>query len=195
MSSPEEFDTDVEFDIEARKVVLSKFIGSLWKIKKYRIIAERKTEKDRELDTVGIDLVFVTRNNEFVTMGLRNQRGNIYKYKTFTIREKRCIVNGDCEEVEYHRIVEAIEQDRVYPQYICHCYLTEDMNIQYGAIARTKSLIELMRTYPGIVKSKTTKMDRNGLYQVFKVIETKDIKRISFNSIVVGESENNRVLK
>lgn len=117
----------------------------------------------------GIDAIQITKDAQIRTMAIRVQFGNVWN--TFTIRFKR----HTGAKTEYEKRLEAIQNEKLYPNLTLQCYLSLDLKeiLSYGLIF-TKDLYNQIQNKPEIVNYKTATEDGN----IFMFISFYDLDKI-----------------
>lgn len=127
----------------------------------------------------GIDAIQITKDNQIRTIAIRVQFGTAWD--TFTIRYKRH--NG--AETEYKKRLDAIKNEKLYPNLTLQCYLSNDFKeILSCGIIQTKTLYKQIQERPEIKKIRSAKEDANiflyvSFYDLDEVLIYKN-KKINF---------------
>jgi len=104
----------------------------------------------------GVDAIQITKDNQIRGVAMRVQYGNAWN--TFTIRYKR----ASGAKTEYEKRVEALKNEKTYPQLTIQCYLSNDAKkILSVGIIRTRDLYEQIEKYPDIRNFRKAKEDGN----------------------------------
>ena len=103
----------------------------------------------------GVDAIQVTKDNQLRGVAMRVQYGKAWN--TFTIRYKR----SSGSKTEYEKRVDAIENEKMYPQLTVQCFLSSDSKeILSVGIIRTKDLYDQLKD-KSIVNFRQAKEDGN----------------------------------
>ena len=117
----------------------------------------------------GVDAIQITKDKQIRGVALRVQYGNAWD--TFTIRYRR----SSGAKTEYEKRVEALQNEKMYPQLTIQCYLSEDgSKILSVGIIKTRDLYEQLERNNEKVKKRVAKEDGN----IFKYISFYDLHKI-----------------
>ncbi len=116
----------------------------------------------------GVDAIQVTNDNQIRGIAMRVQYGNAWD--TFTIRYKR----SSGVKTEYEKRMDAIQNEKMYPQLTVQCYLSSDSKeVLSVGIIRTKDLYEQIQNKE-IVKYREAAEDGN----IFLYVNWRDLKKL-----------------
>jgi len=104
----------------------------------------------------GIDAIQITKDNQLRTIAIRVQFGTAWD--TFTIRFER----HTGAETEYKKRIDAIQNEKLYPNLTLQCYLSDDFKeILSCGIIYTKALYRQIQERPEIIRSRSVREDNN----------------------------------